>query len=91
MSCGVGSPSLIPMQRPVSCLSFSVAPKLGATRRCLAEPRLCLQSCYLQDVGFLVSFVLGLLVYRFLVGWHYNVGVTIFRDDEASLSGDASC
>lgn len=52
---------------------------------------LCLESCYLQDMGVLISFVLGLLIYCFLVRWHYNVGVIIFRDDEASLSGDASC
>lgn len=44
---------------------------------------------YLQDVGF-ISSVLALLVYCFLEGRHYNIGVTIFRDDEASLSGDAS-
>lgn len=47
------------------------------------------ESCYLKDVGF-ISSVLALLVYCFLEGRHYNAGVTIFRDDEASLSGDAS-
>lgn len=47
------------------------------------------ESCYLQDVGF-ISSVLALLVYSFLVGRHCNAGVTIFRDDEASLLGDAS-
>lgn len=34
------------------------------------------ESCYLQDVGF-ISSVLALLVYCFLEGRHYNAGVTI--------------